>query len=496
MAPRSRPGSHGKASEEELLPFAAVRRMGGMGGVQLLLAGVLLIAACPAGALEFKLPKDGRGYDTSEVVFVFEREAHEDGYPILEVDGGLTRRMDFMQMEYEVSVMGLQVGQHVATVRLMLLPPGEGEGEHGEQQELHNSSITFYILEPGTPNMRSSLLADPTSAASEVQQAIALIATADALLTPNDAGGVEEARAALREVMRLCEELRSRKIHGALVASMLQFISRGGGLWSLVDSADNFGADVAGGAAQNTEGRGIATTADVLSSEGGAEACPGGWDAHDLNHLLERIHPGNPYEGFDGGGLDYSAGEHQGHDQGLMAALILAVRPRLIIEVGSWKGGSAIQMASVLRRRGWGCRTKLICCDTWLGTSTDLKSGRLTLQNGYPTVYREFMHNVIQAGVSSIVIPIPAPANIGSKFLSHLMDREAMPPADLIFVDGNHDYDDVAADVRNFFPLLSPGGLMFGDDYGWPGVKKAVNEFAVAHNLSVLSPGGRTWVMV
>ena len=67
MATRSRPGLHGKASSEELLEFGAMRRMGGMGGVQLLLAGALLFAACPAGALEFKLPKDGRGYDTSEV---------------------------------------------------------------------------------------------------------------------------------------------------------------------------------------------------------------------------------------------------------------------------------------------------------------------------------------------------------------------------------------------------------------------------------------------
>eukprot|EP00960_Hanusia_phi_P044974 756959-Hanusia_phi.AAC.9 len=30
----------------------------------------------------------------------------------------------------------------------------------------------------------------------------------------------------------------------------------------------------------------------------------------------------------------------------------------------------------------WGCRAKIICVDTWLGTSTDLKSQRLPLKNG------------------------------------------------------------------------------------------------------------------
>jgi predicted O-methyltransferase YrrM len=70
-----------------------------------------------------------------------------------------------------------------------------------------------------------------------------------------------------------------------------------------------------------------------------------------------------------------------------------------------------------------------------------------------------------------------------------------MPAADLIFIDGNHDYDDVRADIHNYFPFLAPGGIMFGDDFGWAGVKKAVHEFAGKHNLTVLSPGGRTWMI-
>jgi predicted O-methyltransferase YrrM len=119
----------------------------------------------------------------------------------------------------------------------------------------------------------------------------------------------------------------------------------------------------------------------------------------------------------------------------------------------------------------------------------------LQMKNGYPTVQREFMRNVIEAGYSSVVIPLAIPANIGAKFLGYLMDRELSPMADLIFIDANHDYDDVKADIANYFPLLSPSGLMFGDDYSWPGVRKAVHEFAARHNLEVFSPNNRTWFM-
>jgi len=101
----------------------------------------------------------------------------------------------------------------------------------------------------------------------------------------------------------------------------------------------------------------------------------------------------------------------------------------------------------------------------------------------------------MSAGLTSVVIPLPAPANIASKFLGYLLDKDEMPTADLIFIDGNHDYDDVRADIANYFPLLSPGGIMFGDDFAWAGVSKAVNEYALRHNLTVVSPGGRTWMM-
>ena len=35
-------------------------------------------------------------------------------------------------------------------------------------------------------------------------------------------------------------------------------------------------------------------------------------------------------------------------------------------------------------------------------------------------------------------MPLPAPANIAAKFLGYLLDKDEMPSADLVFIDGNH----------------------------------------------------------
>lgn len=52
---------------------------------------------------------------------------------------------------------------------------------------------------------------------------------------------------------------------------------------------------------------------------------------------------------------------------------------------------------------------------------------------------------------------------------------------DWIYIDGDHSYEGVLADLRAFTPKVKRGGLVTGDDYGrrgwWgAGVKKAVDE--------------------
>ncbi len=63
---------------------------------------------------------------------------------------------------------------------------------------------------------------------------------------------------------------------------------------------------------------------------------------------------------------------------------------------------------------------------------------------------------------------------------------------DWIYVDGDHVYEAVRADLELFDPKVRPGGLIAGDDYGqagwWKdGVTRAVDEFVEARGYEAVS---------
>jgi hypothetical protein len=184
---------------------------------------ILVLSVDLAVGLEFRLPKHGRHYDWSEVTFLFEREADEDGYPTLEVDGVVVRRFDFKQLSYELSFMGQQVGRHTATVTLFEYPPGE-EPEGGDTANLilGNASVTYYIATPGTPDLRESLstpAAEDTatrqlfdSALQAAVNALDALGATDARTAGDDgAAQLEAAEAHLREAAAAAAELRTRQ---------------------------------------------------------------------------------------------------------------------------------------------------------------------------------------------------------------------------------------------------------------------------------------------
>jgi len=66
-----------------------------------------------------------------------------------------------------------------------------------------------------------------------------------------------------------------------------------------------------------------------------------------------------------------------------------------------------------------------------------------------------------------------------------------IPPGsmDFVYVDGNHSYPAVLADLQAWYSLLVPGGLMAGDDWKMPDVQKAVKEFCSDRGLELKMAG-------
>lgn len=161
----------------------------------------------------------------------------------------------------------------------------------------------------------------------------------------------------------------------------------------------------------------------------------------------------------------------------IFRTLIEKLQPKVIVEVGSWHGQSAINMAKICQELG--LDTKIYCIDTWLGAlefyTNPTKERDLQLKDGYPQVYYQFLQNVRENGVYERIQPITLPSNLGLKYIKHL----GIQP-DLIYIDGSHEYDDVKKDIELALELNPK--ILFGDDYTnsvFPGVKQAVDELGV-----------------
>jgi predicted O-methyltransferase YrrM len=149
---------------------------------------------------------------------------------------------------------------------------------------------------------------------------------------------------------------------------------------------------------------------------------------------------------------------------------IRETNPKIIIEVGSWKGKSAIHMAKLAPE------AKILCIDTWLGSremfglevGPDTEIERL---HGWPQLYFTFASNVVRHVGRERICPIPLPSAIAALVLGKIGFE-----ADLIYIDGSHEYEDVLRDIDDYWPLLKSGGVMLLDDFTFPMVGKAVRE--------------------
>jgi predicted O-methyltransferase YrrM len=136
-----------------------------------------------------------------------------------------------------------------------------------------------------------------------------------------------------------------------------------------------------------------------------------------------------------------------------------AAKSKVIAEIGSWKGRSTSAMAD-------NTTGKIYAVDTWAGSPEHTEILR---DKDSDWLFNEFKKNM--AGLN--VEPIRMTSLDAAKYFA-----EQEIKFDLIFIDANHDFAAVNADILAWRPLLNENGILCGHDFvsGWFGVIQAVQK--------------------
>jgi len=179
---------------------------------------------------------------------------------------------------------------------------------------------------------------------------------------------------------------------------------------------------------------------------GTAEVSWGGLSSRDVDELVKLVVYEEPLEG-----CILHALAQWTHDRG-----------RCAIEIGSLRGRSGSILAMGLR--GAGSDSPLISVDPHAEQPHNIEHVRLALR---------------QLGEEDRLVQIKRPSDEASQ----LLGREI---ASFIFIDGDHSYEQVLADFRNYRDVLAPGGCMLFHDHGFgnhnglpdchPGVGRVIAE--------------------
>lgn len=165
-----------------------------------------------------------------------------------------------------------------------------------------------------------------------------------------------------------------------------------------------------------------------------------------------------------------------GSEDPFLDDVIKIVQPQVILEIGSWKGASAIHMGRCVRREG--LATEIICADPHVGSAglwLNNPTAMHMTQKGECGTYDILLANVKRAGLTDIITPFRATSSVATAIM-----QQQNIKADIVYIDGSHDRIDVEADLHHSLKTLQPDGVIICDDYDHPrlkGVTVAVENF-------------------
>lgn len=143
-----------------------------------------------------------------------------------------------------------------------------------------------------------------------------------------------------------------------------------------------------------------------------------------------------------------------------MFSVLHQLRPRRIVEIGSYLGRSTTFLGLALRMFGG---EELVAIDPHTGDRQILEALGVTVLPSFAL----FETHVASVGLQDLVRPIVKP--------SADVARTWNGSIDFLYVDGWHSFDAVLEDGRAWLPHLAPGGVAFFDDFArYPEVYDAV----------------------
>lgn len=142
----------------------------------------------------------------------------------------------------------------------------------------------------------------------------------------------------------------------------------------------------------------------------------------------------------------------------------------VFVEVGSLYGRSMAYMGQTLRQLGK--HIHLHCVDNGTGIDDTAPPG------WHIATLRA---NLKAAGVAATV-------HCGDSV--DMAMSFPLASVDIVFLDADHSYEAVIADILAWMPRVKPGGLLCGHDYHhphYPGVKRAVTEYSGVQSTDSVS---------
>jgi len=99
---------------------------------------------------------------------------------------------------------------------------------------------------------------------------------------------------------------------------------------------------------------------------------------------------------------------------------------------------------------------------------------------------------------NSLLLPFQDKITKLKKFSSEAVS-DIPDELDFIYIDGNHSYEFVKADIENYWPKIKKGGVLGGHDYYNSGkareVKRAVDEFVEKNKLKLYAEDIDWWIV-